>query len=150
MVLVDESTAGDDDLNSPKHKIIHTAHLETMYHRFLGMRSSTFYSTNGRLSSIVRRDKIACLWHPHAQAHTHACTNICAQLYWSLMKQLAGIVTRKCSARSINSHFRPSRRMEKCSFKSCRFSLGKFALGPPGPSDSIIEYRTKSTSKPHC
>lgn len=39
---VEESTGGDDDLDSPKREIIHTAHLETMHHRFLGMRSSAF------------------------------------------------------------------------------------------------------------
>lgn len=36
---VEESIAGDDDPNSPKREIIHTAHLEAMHHRFLGMRA---------------------------------------------------------------------------------------------------------------
>jgi len=35
---VEESTAGDDDLNSLRREIIHTTHLKTMHHRFLGMR----------------------------------------------------------------------------------------------------------------
>lgn len=39
---VEKSTAGDGNPDSPKREIIHTAHLETMHHRFLGMRSSTF------------------------------------------------------------------------------------------------------------
>lgn len=39
---VQESTAEDDDPDSPKCEIIHIAHLKTMHHRFLEMRSSAF------------------------------------------------------------------------------------------------------------
>jgi len=142
---VEESTTEDDDLVSPKREIIHIAHLETMHHHFLRNARARFKERTTVWFYRWGVIKLSCLWHSRIYLYTrtrvwtfaHNCT---------IVNATARIATEKCNARSINSHFRPPH--EKNVHLSPAGSPSESSLSG-NSSNSVIEYRSKSTSKPH-